>query len=50
MSLRFLLTEVEFAFGQENGIIPQDAAEVIDIQEVEMPAVHDIHQYPTTVQ
>jgi coenzyme F420-reducing hydrogenase beta subunit len=43
VSLRFLMTPEEFDFAMANGIIPADTAEVIEIQDAELPAIHDIH-------
>jgi hypothetical protein len=43
VSLRFLMTPEEFDFAMVEGIIPADTAEVIDLQEAELPAIHDLH-------
>jgi hypothetical protein len=43
ISLRFLMTPEEFDFAMTKGIIPQDTAEVIEIQDAALPAIHDIH-------
>lgn len=41
ISLRFALTAEEFEFAKENGIIPEDTAEIDMIQD--MPSMHDLH-------
>jgi hypothetical protein len=43
VSLRFLMTPEEFDFAMANGIIPEDTAAVIEIQDAELPALHDLH-------
>jgi hypothetical protein len=52
VSVRFLLTDEEFAYMMQPDVqaLPADTSLVLEIIEVELPELHDIHQMPEVVQ
>jgi predicted branched-subunit amino acid permease len=52
VSVRFLLTDEEFAYMMQPDVqaLPADTSLVLEIIEVQMPELHDIHQMPEVVQ
>jgi hypothetical protein len=52
VSVRFLLTDEEFAYMMQPDVqaLPADTCEVLEVIDVELPLMHDIHQMPGVVQ
>ena len=52
VSVRFLLTDEEFAYMMQPDVqaLPADTCQVLEVIEVEMPELHNIHMMPEAVQ